>query len=117
MKIKIAAILILMLGACKSTKGEKGDTGITGARGPGQMEVLTGPVTSNDFTVTDSRIGNSLSGSVYIGDSTNLIESPYFLPGLGINTYYIATPGQSKIQILNASSAGATRYVIVLILP
>ena len=111
----LGLFLLLLLASCKGPQGDKGDTGIQGLRGPGRIEVLNGTVISNDFTVTDSRIGQAVNISVYIGDNSALAESPYFLPTLGINTYWLKK-NTNQIQIVNAVSAAATRYVIVLVI-
>ena len=105
---------LLVMGCVK--KGEKGDAGMAGLRGPGSFEMLLGPVSSDNFTVTDSRISQAKQITVYLSDGTNLVEMPYFLPASGVNAFFIAAPINSQIQIVNGVEADATSYVIVLIL-
>ena len=118
MRRVILTLLAVGLIGCKGpagSQGPKGDKGSTGIPGPGAFAFLSGNVTSDDFTVTDSRINLADQIGVYIGDGTNATELPYFLPSKGINTFYVFRSGQ--VEIVNAVQAGATKYVIELILP
>lgn len=112
-KLYVSIVLLLITVGCK---GKQGETGVQGLRGPGSVEMLSGTVTSDAFSVSDPRIGTAKQITVYMSAGGILIESPYFLPASGFNTYYIVTPGASKIDIYNASLASATGYLIVLIL-
>jgi len=117
-KMIVASILLLAMG-CKGptgstgAAGSKGDPGHIGIPGPGAFVFLNGNVTSDDFTVTDSRISQADQISVYLGDGTNNLQLPYFLPGIGINTFYAFRPNQ--VEIFNAKKAAATKYVVEII--
>jgi hypothetical protein len=110
----VSMLMLLAVGCAK--KGDRGDTGIQGLRGPGTIEYISGPVGSNDFNVDDPRIGAASQVTVYLVNAGVYLESPYFLPASGVNTYYVGTPSLSRIQIVNASLAGASSYLIVLII-
>lgn len=108
---KILAIVFIgsMFLGCRGKQGDRG------AEGPsGHTELIYGQVTSNQFTVTDSRFSQAYSILVYLSDGTSGTELPYYLPTLGFNTYYVATPSQNKVVIYNGVSAGATNYIISL---
>jgi len=116
MKTLMIAVALLAVVGCKGPAGDKGDpgqAGIPGRPGPGAFVFLNGSVSSNDFIVTDSRIAQADQISVYLGDGTNNSQLPYFLPAVGINTFYLFRPGQ--VEIYNAMTAGATRYVVEII--
>lgn len=104
----------LLLAACRGPAGSKGETGIQGIRGPGQVEVIGGPVTSNNFTITDAKFVTSKQVTIYLKDSLgNLVEVPYYLPLAGVNTY--AVLNGSQLTFSNAALAGATDFVVVII--
>lgn len=107
-------LICMVLVACKGKQGDKGDNGVQGLRGPGQIEIITGSVSGNDFNVFDSRISPSKQISVYLNSGGAAVEMPYFLPASGVNAYDVITPG--KIEIVNGSIAGATGYTVILIL-
>jgi hypothetical protein len=110
----IAALMTLAAGKGPAgSKGDPGSTGLPGRQGPGAFVFLSGNVTSNDFTVTDSRISQADQISVYLGDGTNAAQLPYFLPALGYNTFYLFR--QNQVEIFKAVDAGATRYTIEII--
>lgn len=113
---KIAFAVMLLTVGCVGKKGDPGATGIQGLRGPGDIEVFSGAVTSDDFTVTDSRIGSAKEITVYVSAGGSLAELPYYLPGSGTNVFQIITPSTSKIEIFNGVLAGASQYVVVCIL-
>lgn len=115
-KVMLIAALALLIG-CKGPSGDKGDTGIQGARGPGRIEVLSGVVLYNDFTIFDSRITQASQVTVYLTAQGEMIELPYYLPALGYNAYDIITPSLGKIEIVNGLLANAGGFVIVLLLP
>lgn len=111
---KIMAVgLFFLIAGCKGPKGDPGQTGLPGRPGPGAFVFLNGNVTSDDFTITDSRISEADQISVYLGDGTNAAQLPYFIPGLGINTFYVFRAGQ--VEIVNGVKAGATKYVVEII--
>lgn len=116
MKKIIAVIALTLAIGCRGKTGDKGDAGLQGIRGPGRIEILTGTVTSNDFTVTDSRISQSSDVTVLIGGPSALAELPYFLPTQGINTFDVINLQGNQIEIVNAQTAGAAQYAITLIL-
>lgn len=80
------------------------------------MEVISGPVISDDFVVTDSRIAHASQINVYLNTSGSLVQMPIYLPALGLNALYIATPSASKIELFRSQLAGASQYVIVIII-
>lgn len=107
---------LLFLVSCKGPKGEQGPVG-PGAPSSAPVnapDILTfeGVITGNLMFVSVPSSGE-YSLSVYIGDSISMTELPYFLPGEGVNTYYLAD--SNSVDIYNASLAGATRYRIVLV--
>lgn len=112
-KMKMCFMSLLLLGACKGPAGSKGDAGLPGKPGAGSFVFINGNVSSDDFTVSDSRISAADQIGVYVGDGTNAAQLPYFLPGLGVNTFYVFRPGQ--VEIVNAVKANATKYVIEII--
>lgn len=104
----------LLLAACKGPTGSKGDTGIQGLRGPGEVEVIGGPVTSNNFTINDAKFVTSKQVTVYLKDAMgNLVELPYYLPLSGVNTYTVLNG--EHLTFTNAALAGATDFVVVII--
>lgn len=115
-KIFLLSVLCLLSAGCKGPKGDPGSGGIQGVRGPGDLEMLSGSVTSNSFTVTDSRIGQASVITIYLTDGTSVIELPYYLPGAGVNAFSDARPLANAVDIFNAQTAGATGYIISLII-
>lgn len=114
-KVLAVAFLACLAMGCKGEKGDKGDRGITGLTGPsGSFELVSGSVSSNSFSVTDSRFSGVAQITVYVGDATSLSELPYFLPASGVNTYFIFKPNTNTVEIYNAQLAGATIYIIAV---
>jgi hypothetical protein len=111
MKRLLAILLCLSLIGCKGPKGDQGDPG------PGRVSALTGIIPSDFFTVTDSRLSSNSNVAVYIGSfsSNQWAELPYFLPLVGVNTYYLLKAG--RIEIYNAQTAGGLSYNIVIVSP
>jgi len=119
MKKLIAVVLMLAVVGCKGpagSKGDKGENGIQGARGPGQIEILTGAILSDSMTFTDSRIASAKLVTIYLINDGKYIELPYFLPGEGVNVYPIVNGSANTIQVINGQLAGASSCVVVLIL-
>jgi hypothetical protein len=114
MKKLMFGMLLLVVG-CKGPAGSKGDRGDTGIHGPGQIVVLNGPVTSDDFNVTDSRIGLASQVNVYIGIGSEVLQLPIYNVAGGYNVLY-AGKNPSTIEIMNALKGGAVSYEIVLII-
>lgn len=117
-KLLMVALLGLAVG-CKGpagSKGDKGENGIQGARGPGQIEILTGSVLSDSMTYTDSRISSAKLVTVYLINDGKYIELPYFLPGEGVNVYPVVDGFNNTIQVMNGQLAGGSDVVIVLVL-
>ena len=116
MKKLMIIISLFMLASCKGPmgkQGERGDNGNTGLPGPGAFVFLNGNVISDDFVITDSRINQADQISVYLGDGTNAAQLPYYLPAKGINTFYVFR--RSQVEIVNAQTAGATKYTVEII--
>lgn len=107
--------LALGLIGCRGKQGDKGDNGIAGMRG-GQIVDIGGNVTSDDFTVIDPRLKMASVISLYLSDGKNLTESPYFLPSLGINTYYLFDASAGTIRIFNGQKALALGYIIAILM-
>lgn len=115
-KYLLLAMCLIAIG-CKGKQGDKGEAGLQGLRGnpgPGQIIQLSGAVTSDDFTVTDSRFGLASEVSVYINSSGSLTQLPVYLPSQGFNCFYAFNATQ--LRIFKAQLAGASSYVIVLII-
>ena len=111
----IASLLCLFLAGCgqfgqKLLGVEDGKDGINGA---GTIQQITGGIFNNNFTVFDSRIKTTSNITVIIGGGGEWAELPYFLPASGVNTFFIIKSG--SIQIINASLAGGTGYVVTII--
>ena len=118
LRILLIIISMFSLNSCKGDKGDAGPAGATGPAGPlpdPSAEILTleGAVTSNDFTVAAPLDSSSIAISVYVGDATDVAELPYWLPGSGVNTFFLARLGE--VQIFNAVLAGAISYRIVIV--
>jgi hypothetical protein len=107
------SLLLISSVGCEKFKGDKGDVG---PPGPGTMEVLTGVVVSNQFTIFDPKVKQANQITVYIGDSNDMAELPYFIPSEGVNTYHLIDKSLSWVEIYNAQLAGAIQYTIVMIL-
>jgi hypothetical protein len=115
MKRLMLVTLCLFLVSCKGKDGADGETGRPGSTGlPGTAEftLYEGVVSSNAMLIPTPRMNSRSNVSVYIGDSISFTELPYFLPASGINTYF--TLFSASVSIINASTAGATRYRIVV---
>lgn len=123
--MKKAIVALLLLAACKGPAGSNGSTGLTGPRGdPGQpglpsghFEFITGPVTSDDFTVTDPRVARSQQTTVYISDGTRYTALNTYLPGAGKNAFYVITIGPGTVEIVNGKTAGGSTYLVDVYLP
>lgn len=116
MKYLLICLSVVFMLGCKGKQGDPGATGLQGATGAGRIEIFSGPVASNDFTVWDPLFSEASIVSVYLSDGTDVSELPYFLPGLGINTYFLYTPVSDQIRIFNASAALATQYLISIVI-
>ena len=115
-KYLLLAVCLIAVG-CKGPQADKGETGIQGLRGspgPGQIVQLSGLVTSDDFTVTDSRFGTASQINVYLNTGGSLTQLPIFLPGSGVNCFFSFNSNQ--MRIFKAQLAGASSYVIVMII-
>jgi hypothetical protein len=99
MKKILAALMLVCLIGCK---GEKGDQGQAGLPGTANTRIVSGVVSGDTFTVTDSALCSAGSVSVYIGVVGAFTEMPYFLPSQGINTFYIWRSGACAVDIYNA---------------
>ena len=111
-RLLVLGFLCLAVCGCENFKGDKGDTGLPG--GTGEVGIVSGVVTGDLMNVFSGDITLPASISVYLKDpSVSQIELPYFLPGLGVNAYYLIFPG--KVQIFNAQLAGATSYEIYIV--
>lgn len=108
-------IVLLCLLLAAGCKGKKGNQGTPGLNAP-QDITMGGSVISDDFTVSDPRFKLADNISVYLSDGAKITESPYFLPSLGINTYYLADPTSGTVRIFNAQKAAATQYIISIII-
>ena len=108
-------VCALVLMGCDKLKGDKGDKGDPG---PGRVQLITGAVSSNDFSVAVP-VNPAVVGAlhVFISDGSDWSELPYFLPASGVNTYFLYTPGSTSgtVRILNGVLAGGTEYQIVVI--
>ena len=120
MKKKVVPFLVIFISLFLSLgcQGDKGDQGPPGPAGPlpdPSAEILTleGIVASNDFTVAAPLDSTSIAISVYVGDATDVAELPYYLPGFGVNAFFVARLGE--VQIINALLAGANSYRIVIV--
>ena len=117
--IKVLPVALMLTLASLGCKGEKGSQGPTGPAGPlsdpsAEIITLEGVVPSNDFTVLAPLDSTSIAISVYVGDILgDVIELPVWLPGPGLNAYFLARTGE--VQIINALLAGANSYRIVII--
>jgi len=121
MKKLILVTVMLVAVGCKGPAGSNGSNGAQGPQGTpglnGPTEVvLSGPVTSDLFTITDARIKLASNVSVFLNNGTTLIESPYYLPGYATNTFYLLNPTAGTIQFYNAAKASATGYIVVLMI-
>lgn len=122
-KLILVAAMLAAVG-CKGPMGSTGENGSQGAQGPqgtpglnGPTEVvLSGPISSDLFTITDPRIKLASNVSVFLNNGTTLIESPYYLPAFGTNTFYLLDPNAGTIQFYNAAKASATGYIVVLMI-
>jgi hypothetical protein len=114
-KLMCVVLLCVASVSCKGPSGEKGDPGQAGLPGPGNggFVFLNGAVTSDDFTITDSRINQANQIGVYVGDGSVATQLPFFMPALGMNCIYMLKNGQ--IEIFNAQKAGATKFVVEII--
>lgn len=114
MKKLVLLFLLASIGiGCKGQKGDRGEAGLQGARGAsGSFELISGAVSNNAFTVSDSRLSTASQLTVYIGDAISLSELPYYLPASGVNTYFLFKPATDAVEIYNAQLAGASTYII-----
>lgn len=115
--IAILAVAVLSISACKGkdgSEGPRGPAGLPGPSGQAPINIIDGSVTSNDFLVTDSRIGEAAGILVYVGNPGGLVQLPVYSPGGGYNVLYVITPS-GAIEIFNAQLAGFSTYWIVLV--
>lgn len=115
-KLLMVVLFGLVVVGCKGKNGNDGAAGIQGLRGPGTFEMLTGPVASDSFTVNDSRIEEASLITVYLFDGNFYVEMPYLLPAHGVNAFPVIDIDNNQISIVNGQLAGATSYLIVLII-
>lgn len=107
-------LFLAVLGAFSLVGCEKkGDKGDQGDPGPGQITVYNGSITSNTQIISVAALTSNSLVSVYVGAGGEWSELPYFMPGAGINTYYISE--NYVVTIYNAQTAAATSYKIVVI--
>lgn len=96
MKKLMLLVSMLFVVGCKGPMGSKGDKGDTGLHGPGQISVISGAVTSDDFNVTDARIGIASNVCVYIAVGGEVIQLPIWNP-TGFNVMYVGkSPSDRK---------------------
>jgi hypothetical protein len=107
-KIMLVGLCLIGLLGCKGKNGRDGSN----ATPFKQSVILTGSITSDDFTIYNGDIGKATQVSVYLNAGNQAMELPYFLPGYGVNTFYVATP--TSVRFRNCALAGGTNYIISL---
>lgn len=119
-KLFLITILFLMPSCkLKGPQGERGETGAMGDPGPGAIRIYSGPVTSDDFTVTiPERPATIAQITIYVSDGSTFAELPYFLPAQGVNAFAIYRPGtiSGTIQFVNLVRANTVQWQAVVIL-
>jgi len=116
MKRSIIVIGILLMIGCKGPAGDRGQEGKLGPTGPTQIAVVSQNVMGNYMVISDPRLNQASGILVYNANSGSVASLPYYLPAIGINTYYVWTPGNSVVEIYNSQSAGAAQVVVTIIL-
>lgn len=106
-------MLLVGLLTMVSCKGPKGDSGPQGAPGPGVIHLLSGSITSDTQTISDSRLNVNNSVTVYTGLGNVYHPIPIYAPGSGVNVFYLMNTG--SVVIYNALSVGETVYQIVIV--